>query len=64
MIQVPDRNESLYRAQEASRAVRSVNHTCLPQTRAGCLHGTGRTGLVVVMHRMVFQDWDKEEAKA
>ena len=27
-----------------------------------CWHGSDRTGLVVALYRMVFQDWSKEEA--
>lgn len=28
-----------------------------------CRHGSDRTGLIVAMYRMVFQNWSKEEAK-
>ncbi|MDR2800743.1 MAG: tyrosine-protein phosphatase [Desulfovibrio sp.] len=47
---------------EIVSALRVIRDTAGP-VLVHCRHGADRTGLIIAMYRMVFQDWSKEEAK-
>lgn len=44
-------------------AALSIIHSSPKPVLVHCLHGADRTGLIIAMYRMVFQDWSKEKAK-
>ncbi len=49
--------------EDVIRALRAIKDSPKP-VLVHCKHGADRTGLIIAMYRVVFQDWPKEEAVA